>query len=595
MKYTYVHYLSILIFIGISCRSEAQTVKLYTADGDSITNRIIDINSSLTVKVQKNELLPYLVKYAKDPVSDQLLNEIHTLNAVLKNQVQIQESLSAEIQPGHEMEVLANYSKYIVEFYQAILSDPETEKLADDIMSEYYRLKGEGKIDLEVFPQSELYLIHKLTELSQTRKSKIQQLESISGIKIKLLAFLSNKQGKNRVHIENFDNISNDEFYEVERWVTNFSEEDKTTFENTKSLATKLNTLISTNGENLTQNVLASIKSLQCFKVLLDTLNSVVRDKEMIISQNREFVNQNLDSGLAEMETLFVDMKNLTGSFESYSDNEILFYNSIINQATNKMTQTLSSFKERLHNFPAALRNNNSRIAGLVTMADECTEIFQRDVTSISNLVSWISGMFKPFKDISDNSEELSESALEFSIDNLPESGFIEMVSSGKRENGDELQIKTVFKKPDSDDEPGNDEVVEINKFKLYQTGFYSTTKISLILAHPYNIPELDQGENFLETKFQFAPAASLLFKYGSKRSVTYNDFWNIGFGINFSSPDFNLDGQPEFGAGLIVTTLKDYVSAGWSYNFGQDVPFVFIGLTIPVGIPGPVNTVQSE
>ena len=110
----------------------------------------------------------------------------------------------------------------------------------------------------------------------------------------------------------------------------------------------------------------------------------------------------------------------------------------------------------------------------------------------------------------------------------------------------------------------------------------------TLVLANPYN--RLNSASVELENKFQFAPSYGIFMKWGSRKSKFYNDFLTLGVGAGFSSPDFNLDGTPEFGAGIIITAFKDILSAGWSWNFGVDTPYSFIGFNLPFtvgGLPG--------
>ena len=98
-----------------------------------------------------------------------------------------------------------------------------------------------------------------------------------------------------------------------------------------------------------------------------------------------------------------------------------------------------------------------------------------------------------------------------------------------------------------------------------------------------------------LENKFQFTPSGSLLFKFGSRKSRTWN-YLEPGIGFNISTPDFDLDGTPEIGLGGVLTVLKDVLSIGVSYNTKTDNPYWFFGLSLPFSIPGvPINSVQTN
>ncbi|MEL6942081.1 MAG: hypothetical protein AAFO82_05380, partial [Bacteroidota bacterium] len=111
----------------------------------------------------------------------------------------------------------------------------------------------------------------------------------------------------------------------------------------------------------------------------------------------------------------------------------------------------------------------------------------------------------------------------------------------------------------------------------------------SLVLADPLNQTSIASPIK-LENQFQFAPNYGIFMKWGSRKSKFYNDFLSFGVGLGFSSPDFNLDGTPEFGAGIMLTGFRDILSFGWSWNFGVDAPYTSIGFNIPFtvgGLPG--------
>jgi hypothetical protein len=97
-----------------------------------------------------------------------------------------------------------------------------------------------------------------------------------------------------------------------------------------------------------------------------------------------------------------------------------------------------------------------------------------------------------------------------------------------------------------------------------------------MILARPL-VPDVKATHKFL-----FAPAYSVLFRWGSRKSKFYNDFVNVGVGLNFSAPDFNFDGVPEFAVAGAVSAFKDYLEIGYGYNFGHDGWFWFLGFRIP-------------
>lgn len=114
----------------------------------------------------------------------------------------------------------------------------------------------------------------------------------------------------------------------------------------------------------------------------------------------------------------------------------------------------------------------------------------------------------------------------------------------------------------------------------------------SLVLANPYN--RESNSAITLSNQFQFAPTYGVMMKWGSRKSKFYNEVVSLGVGLSFSSPDFNLDGTPEFGTGIMMTAFRDIMSVGWGWNFGVDAPYGFVGFNIPFTIGGLPSTSTS-
>ena len=120
--------------------------------------------------------------------------------------------------------------------------------------------------------------------------------------------------------------------------------------------------------------------------------------------------------------------------------------------------------------------------------------------------------------------------------------------------------------------------------------GARSETVVGMILANPKS-----EFQNDTDREFFFAPSAALLLKFGSRNSYFYNEFLDFGIGVNFAAPDFDTDGTPEFGLGLMLTAFKDVLSVGYNYNVTLNDPYWFFGVNLPFNLPGlPVNPVKN-
>ena len=115
-----------------------------------------------------------------------------------------------------------------------------------------------------------------------------------------------------------------------------------------------------------------------------------------------------------------------------------------------------------------------------------------------------------------------------------------------------------------------------------------------MIMADPYNADSLAEVEALQERRFLYAPSAGLLFKLGLRSSRFYNEFLSPGLGVSISTPDFDTNGEPEFGTGLVLTAFKNLLSIGINYNVTLDVPYWSFGVNLPISLPGvPINRPQ--
>lgn len=76
-------------------------------------------------------------------------------------------------------------------------------------------------------------------------------------------------------------------------------------------------------------------------------------------------------------------------------------------------------------------------------------------------------------------------------------------------------------------------------------------------------------------------PAYSVVFKFAS-RSLFYRNFIDAGVGLNFATFDFNRDGNPEIAAGAAFSCFRDYLQGGVGFNFSRNSPYLHAALRIP-------------
>ncbi len=176
------------------------------------------------------------------------------------------------------------------------------------------------------------------------------------------------------------------------------------------------------------------------------------------------------------------------------------------------------------------------------------------------------------------------ESTLQFSDLNtklafgaLPPETEFSLKDTGFRQEGDFVIIKI-----GTSTGQNATQTLETDRIYLFKVLPSVHTTVGVIFADPQS--------QTLPIKTVFQPAASYsfimtgLFDKGLRRkSVSYNKYFSMGWGLNFASMDFNKDDVPELGVGLTLTLFKDWVQGGIGYNVPNDKRYWFFSVKIPL------------
>ena len=182
---------------------------------------------------------------------------------------------------------------------------------------------------------------------------------------------------------------------------------------------------------------------------------------------------------------------------------------------------------------------------------------------------------------------ELSDKVERFSIDKIPDEGNVDLRYLGKRDEGNELYFKAVLEtKPKEGEEKVQTVTVDQKYFILFKM-VYIKLKPALIFAAPLlkKTGRAEHGITLSDKKtFQAVASYSVLFKFGSRKSVAYNRFLRIGIGLNVAALDFNQDSNYEVGLGLVLSGFNDFVQLGVGRNMDIDANYFFFGINLPIG-----------
>ncbi len=538
---------------------------------------VIDINGSLEVKLNTSEIL---LQIPYDNASDKLLvAKVKELNFILSNQIELLNLLEGRVIDRTAESQLDEYTQLMTDFYQKVMAHPEIRKTANKLLQDFFSPSA----DKTVYTTPQAYMLTNLNIEYEKMITELNQDGTASKAKIYLTAFLTTKNEQNRkVHIENFDTYTEGEFFEVERWVTTFSKDDIDEFKKTKILADNLNEIVNQKFLYVKNFLDTNLKSIGCIQKLLEELQSLIDDKDSIFLDEAKTVKVFLESFKSDLLGASGPLNSLANA-PAQSDVTAL---DIFNARSNAAVAALEILPVKAEVFFKNLKTdilNKPRIQTLQQQFNTCKGTISDDVNKIKNLASNVSSLLQAFKNSSESASDIGDEVMQFNINELPGVGFINLKTTGKRENGSELLFKLHFSK---DGTPKSRITLEEKRYKLRQLGFYTMANVSVILANPFN-----EGNNVtLEKEFQFAPSGSLVFKFGSRNSKTW-DFIDPGFGFNVSTPDFDLDGSPDIGLGGVITVIRDIVSAGVAYNTNTDTPYWFFGLSLPFSTLGLFNS----
>ncbi|MEM1325540.1 MAG: hypothetical protein AAGI23_06275 [Bacteroidota bacterium] len=572
---------------------------------------IVDINSRIIVKVDIAELEDQMFQYQGVAARDERLTKLRELNRLMRSQNQILNLLNDRFMDGRDAGAnLTDYQNLAILVDDVFAEIEENEAILDIIDSEATELRFAregGNYALLVFDI--------LGEQAQALRESLLDEIAVDGqrdsslmVYFRLGAFIKNRSGGRPVHIENFDDLTVDQYVEIERFGAPLSQEEEKVLIQNKTLRDSLEL----NMDNLGGFVASNLKlkadelfpsdttKLSFRKLYTNTLSLLNRDTEtrpaaQVLLENEinlERVNRLYQFATENFEN-FVNLfsRNQTTSPTSYIES--------FNQLSQLVANAYQAYHGDVINFGNndVLLNTNGVVPGFEQLQlvdnsyDNYQQAVQRDISAVQNLIAEVQRLLTPFRKSYIENEELTDAVRRFQAGTIPSEGYIELKGIGERRSGDEILLRGLI-------ERGNDRANANYEYKEIYRRYIGMARVephlkmsgSLVLANPYARNMAPARAVQLENNFQFAPSYQIFMKWGSRKNKFVNDFLVPGVGLGFSSPDFNLDGTPEFGAGVTASLFRDIVGFGWAWNFGVDTPYSFISLNVPFtvgGLPG--------
>jgi len=556
---------------------------------------IVDINSSLVIQIDRD----YVRRKAgeifdsRQPIQSE---ELEAVTQILAAQAEIMGSFGPCLRSREECETILNsVSARLHALFEFVSERKGLRQRANEIFQTYRS------------PDRYKHIFALAAEEVERATAALRTAVEEQRVYFRLGGWMRNRSGDLRpIHIPNFDSYSDGEFFEAPRFTSLTSEELRSQLEAAREQADLVNQsgikaaegFISRSRvlENRVRDVVLCLSNLlrpEALRALSKKDSDILPEIEDSVASIQVQVQQILD-GLGELRDLVNQL--------DYGADLLVTSGDLIIQGIN-LIETLKAgldpLKQTTHftigllesqKFKAELEDD---LEDFLNEADTC----KTDLDSLINdTATWgleAYGYYFPrvYGDAMKMALEFGEEVKRFLLDDIPESTELDLRNTGARQNGDEILLRCALEDhvTSSDEAPESVEL-ERRRLVMYQVGWHSTMSVGLVF-----VDQVTSDSIRLKNTFQAAPSCNLVLKHGSRSSLIYNSFWNVGLGLNFASPDLNLDTTPELGIGFVVTTAKDNLQLGVGRHLlGGNAWYWFFGVRFPAGtisVPGVITS----
>ncbi len=418
-------------------------------------------------------------------------------------------------------------------------------------------------------------ILRLLAEEIEFVENDLADLRKEAGFYFQLAAWFVSSRGTEPLHIDGFDELAPGEFFHFERNQLYLTPEQLTELQDLNSFF-----------EDMDRS--------DVFEKFADLLPGILEkavDEELIhaqIAQLKTSISGIVTQARAEKENVLARTNEIEIKFNVLKQD---LHNLIEKYTRNELTAEALTKGELLRFFMDDISNVNRQISvivedikGLITSVD--FQALGAGVNSIkTDFTSLHTTLGKQAQDLLGHAREgyqfavygrqinaaaleLSEEILKLSIDNIPSSTVLDLHYAGKRDPGDLLLLKALIWKG----EETSPVITEVQDYPVMNALPHIQMNVAYSFAKPTST----------ESNWKGGPLVSILYKFKS-HSLAYRNFMDVGIGLHAASYDFNNDDTPEFAGGAVLSLFKDYLQAGWGFNFNANRGYWFAGLRIPI------------
>jgi hypothetical protein len=551
-----------------------------------IDNRIADINSILEIKIDMASVYNKAGEFYNEPLPQELSGKISKILLALEQRNSSLERID-EIVKSYDYSYFRSdslaYDNYIASLAVEAQALNAILNIDKRIKDEYFRLTGAEDLYSGVYQAAS----NVLPEL----ENEFEKFAQESGIYIQFGGWLVTKHQNVPIHLEGFDDITPQAPFEVDRWQFIPTAEQLKELNDLQQLAKENRDLGLSILRTIAQNQVIAIKAFGELKFkalnyklgtelmkLEETAASITTPEFHLLinsiaglQNGLEIFSEEITARMKYYEGL-TDLKDIEiKEFLVHAEADIDF---ILNENGPWLKKIIKEIETNFTNLkPAHQELADSIRTRFELLRNEFTSNFRAFEASARKKASEIIyGV-----ELDEAAFKFGEDVYKLTLSDIPEAAELDLVNTGVRSDGDRLVLKLVM----TDKGSPYQKTLETREIYLFRVLPHVITTVGVVFADPLARTEI-------QAQFQMAPSFNLLFKgLGDqkcrRRSVAYNRMFDWGLGLHLAAPDFDKDDVPEIAAGVVVSTLHDYLQGGFAFNIFTGDPYWFFGLRFPI------------
>jgi hypothetical protein len=580
---------SLLLFAWIAGSAAAQQAPLLTLQEQDreggIYARIkaadaVDINSSLRIQIDKAALRARLAREQPE-LAVKEIETVQRIQALVRSGLEALPKLRLSIGNWSDPAKRGDAARALDAVARAtapILREPALAAEIDRRLEDHIKKIG--------FPSvAEQYAIALDVALAYVNRltGEIDQRLADRGFRVQLGAWIQTEGKSLPLHLEGFDTLPLGEFFEVKRWDLKalLSPETSAQFKAAQKWAVDINSGERSAGslfrDALPDAIVEGIESqLTCVSDLEDPMRGLRDSVTPALVQVRKSVDETRAALLAFRQYLqSVQVRYAAVRPDAITDLAGL-YSAVrkdvgdIEREAKALSDRAATLLKQLQAIRGTLiRDEQAAVDKVEGKAKECAEGIKAQLTAFRQMIHLLANG----REVVTATLKFSDKVLSHDIGSLPETTELDLRRSGAREPGDVIIVRFGSTAAGRDGPH-----VEERHVRMYKILTHVDVAISLIFADPKKQTEL-------KSRFQAAPAYSVLLKKGKRDSTFWNELLQPGIGLNIAALDFNSDQSLELGVGLVVSAFQDYIQLGYGYNLNASSAYWFLGFRFP--LPG--------